>query len=87
MEVMEAMRVVTVDSRVAGLIWVGAEATVEVISRGSLMRITVEAWEDMEARDSATGQASQEVAEAGPMVEAMEEVTEEAMGEDMVEAL
>ena len=73
MEATEAIRVVTVDNRDGGLIWVGVEATVEVISRGSLMRITVEGWEDMEARDSATGQASQEVAEAGPMVEAMEE--------------
>ena len=72
MEVMEAMRVVTVDSRVAGLIWVGVEATVEVISKGSLMRITV-GWEDTEARDSATGQASQEAAEAGLTVEAMVE--------------
>ena len=62
-EVMEAMRVVTVDSRVVGLIWVGAEATVEAISKGSLMRITV-GWEDMVARDSATA-ALQEAAEAG----------------------
>ena len=72
-EVMEAMRVVTVDSRVVGLIWVGAAATVEAISKGSLMRITL-GWEDMVARDSGMGQALQEAAEAGLTVEATEEV-------------
>ena len=72
-EVTEAMRVVTVDSRVEALIWVGVEATVEAINRASL-RITVEGWEEvMVDRGSATGQALQEVVEAGPTVEATEE--------------
>ena len=84
MEAMEATRVVTVDSRVGALIWAGEEATVEVTSRASL-RTTVEAWEDMAARDLATDQASQVVVEVGPMEEVMEEVTEEAMGVVMVE--
>ena len=73
---MEALRVVTVDSRVVALIWVGVEATVEVISKvkeDSLTTITA-GWEAMEVRDMATGPASQVVAEAGLMVEAMVEV-------------
>ena len=74
MEATEAMRVVvTVDSRVGALTWDGVEATAEVISKATLMRITA-GWEDMEARDTATDKASQEPVVAGLTVAAMEEV-------------
>ena len=59
--------------KAGGLTWAGVEATVEAINRASL-RITVEGWEEvMVDRGSATGQALQEVVEAGPTVEATEE--------------